>query len=507
MDVLVLAPIFSIIFSAIISPLIGARSKNARNAFISFVFCSALALNTHYLLQSLRGAFTYVEIGLFGVNAAGLFMLELVLILGFLGVVYSFGYIDEVLENETYYILYNLFIMTMMGMVISFNILVIYGFLEASCVIATILIMFSRRRSSIYAAYRYIALSLLGATIILIGLLWQYIITGTLNITGLTNLSSVHAITLSTIYFIGFGIKAGLLPFGFLWLPPAHSEAPIPIHALLSAVFVQVAAFSMIRVIGNIGVTNLYVSYLMLIIGIASMISGAVYSLIEAWWGSKYTRFHVGPKHICGLKRVWALSTISEVGYISIFTGLIGVLMLEHVLPLSLGGALLHIYNHGFCKAQLLFDSGVAIKATHAEDLNLMGGAGRTLPRTRLTFVIGCLGLSLIPFTLGVSTLKELVFAAEIPSFISISVMITAGLTLIACFSAWYRAYIAEPKGEIDIVWKVPKTMSSPGLVLNILTLALGSWITLNWMGIPFLADAEALSKAIRILAETVIRR
>jgi len=144
---------------------------------------------------------------------------------------------------------------------------------------------------------------------------------------------------------------------------------------------------------------------------------------------------------------------------------------------------------------------------THTEDLNLMGGAGRKLPRTRLTFIIGCLGLGLVPFTFGVSTLKELVFVAESPSFIILSVIVTAGLTLIACFSAWYRSYVAEPKGEINITWRVPKSMSSPGLVLSIIVLALGIWITLNWLGLPFLANDEALSKAIHILAGTVIRR
>jgi len=506
----VFVPLFLLPISAALSVPVGLGSKNIRNALITAVFAVSLFINTFYLTESLGGGGFRIQMGEILVNAATLYMSELVLLLGFLGVLYSFRYIEEMPGNQLYYVLYQLFIAMMIGMSASFNILVIFIFMEASSVTSAVLVMFSRRRSSISAAYRYLILSFLGAIIILIGIFLQYSSVHSLNIADLASIPSQNIAMLATIYFFGFGIKAGLLPFGPFWLPPAHSEAPIPIHTLLSAALVQVAAFDIARILGNLGIVNIGLGYLLLAVGLASMLVGSLYSLLEAWFGSKRTGFHVGPRDICGIKRVWALSTISEVGYIVVFLGLISILMdsavpREEAFLLGFGGALIHMYNHGFCKAQLLFDSGVVIRMTEAEDLSLMGGAGRALPVMKYSFLVGGLSLGLVPFTLGVRTLRELVIGGSTPISVSIAVIVTAGLTLAGCLSAWYRAFIARPKGELNEMWKVPKLMSGPGLLMGALILVLGTIFTLEWMGFRVFGTEE-IAEAIRVLVESTVK-
>ncbi|MEM2942965.1 MAG: proton-conducting transporter membrane subunit, partial [Candidatus Bathyarchaeia archaeon] len=251
MITLAFSPMILLTASAAVSKTVGDRSIRLRNAVVSCSFAIATLINTYFLIASLNGTFRYATLGELTANAASICISELVLILGFLGVIYSFGYIEERAETWVYYLLYQLFAAMMLGMASSFNILVVYIFLEASSVASALLVMFSRRRSSILATYRYLALSIFGGLIIVISIFYQYQLTNTLDLAALSKLGQAEVNILSTLYLLGFGIKAGLLPFGLIWLPPAHSEAPIPIHTLLSAALVQVAAFDIARILGS----------------------------------------------------------------------------------------------------------------------------------------------------------------------------------------------------------------------------------------------------------------
>lgn len=506
---LVFAPLMILIASALISTLIGYRSIKNRNLIITASFIFALLVNTYFLTISLIGDFKYARIGELVINAASIFISELVLFLGLLGALYSFAYIEERSETWAYYLLYQLFVVMMIGMASSFNILVIYIFLEASSITSAVLVMFSRRKSSILAAYRYLALSLFGGIIIFSGILWQFDLIHSLNLSDLSQINYHEMNVLGTLYMLGLGVKAGLLPFGILWLPPAHSEAPIPIHTLLSAALVQVAAFNIARVLGSIGMINSYIANMLLAIGLASMLAGSIYALLEAFLGSKYTRFHVGPRHIRGIKRVWAFSTISEVGYIALFVGIAGILASQgagsdEVFALGFGGAMLHMYNHGFAKSQLLFDSGVLIKKSHAEDLQYMGGLSHRLPIMKFSFIIGALSLGLLPGTFGVTTLKELIFSSAASIFTKIAVMLTATISLIACIWVWYCSFFAKQHRQFDDNSKTPLIMILPGLISGILILGFGIFFTLEWIGL--ISPTTSITHVLRILGETMIR-
>jgi NADH:ubiquinone oxidoreductase subunit 5 (subunit L)/multisubunit Na+/H+ antiporter MnhA subunit len=197
------------------------------------------------------------------------------------------------------------------------------------------------------------------------------------------------------------------------------------------------------------------------------------------------------------------------VGYITLFLGLAGLLAnqkagYEEALVLGFGGALLHMYNHGFSKAQLLFDSGVMIKVSHAEDLNLMGALAKRLPIMKVSFVIGALSLGLIPATFGVRTLRELVFNNNIPSLAKLVVIATAGLSLIACLSVWYCCFFSRSNIQSDDHPKVPRTMYLPGLLMGGLIILVGSYFTLEWAGL--ISSGSNLADTLRILAETTIK-
>jgi formate hydrogenlyase subunit 3/multisubunit Na+/H+ antiporter MnhD subunit len=501
-------PILILLTSTGASTLAGLWSTRARNVIITCALGFSLSINTYFFILSVTGGFSYVKIGEFTINSASIFISELILLVAFFGVLYSFSYMEERNESWVYYLLYQIFIVMMIGMASSFNILVIYIFLEASSVTSAILVMFSRKRSSVLAAYRYLVLSIFGGILIVIGVFWQYQLTYSLDVNALNKISWENLSIISSIYILGFGIKAGLLPFGLLWLPPAHSEGPIPICSLLSAVLVQVAAFDIARILGRVGVSNPYISTMLLTVGLASMIVGSIYSLMEAWFGSKYTRFHVGTQSIMGIKRVWAFSTISEVGFVATFLGLAGFLAsnmnsISDALALSLGGALLHICNHGLSKSLLFFDTGIIIKAAHTEDLMTINGLARKLPATKLTFTIGALSLSLIPGTLGITTLKELIFNSGIPDFVRIPVILSAGITLAACLSVWHRVFSSKtdvnPKPNVNI----PRLMHLPGFSTSLMIIVLGLYFTFEYIGL--IPESTAFKEVMHALSKSVI--
>ena len=110
MNTLAFAPIAVLIISAVLSPIIGRKSIKNRNLTILTAFVLALSINTYTLILSLNGVFNYARFGELAVNAASIFISELVLFLGLLGALYSFKYIEERRESWLYYILYQLFV-------------------------------------------------------------------------------------------------------------------------------------------------------------------------------------------------------------------------------------------------------------------------------------------------------------------------------------------------------------------------------------------------------------
>ncbi|MGZ4913993.1 MAG: complex I subunit 5 family protein [Halobacteriota archaeon] len=507
-------PILLLLIAAPLSVVVGRRTVAGRNRLLGSLMGIALVINTYFLAEALAGRFTtavlneraFLQLTL---NAASLSIGELVLFIGFLGLIYSFRYMQENEDSTYYYPLYTLFVLFMLCMGSTFNVGAMFVFLELTAIVSTILILFSYRRRSAHAAYRYVALSMLDSVLILTGLFWQYSVTHSLMLTSLGNISSFDATGLALLYLAGFGIKAGLVPFGLIWLPPAHSEAPIPVHTLLSAVLVQVAAFNMARIYGNLAIDNLSLTYGLLWFGLISMVIGAGLALTEVWLGSKYSRFHVGRNPTHSIKRVWAFSTVSEVGYIvAIFS--LGFVLLRNAqygaaLLFGFGGAMIHMYNHGFCKAQLLFDAGVGIKFAHTQDLALLGGLRKVLKTKHVTYMIGGLSLALVPGTLGVRTLQELVLNHEVPlTYVGIT-LATAMLSLVTIVSAWYRAFIEPPRAKVDTEYKPSKLMTVPGYVLVAVILCAGVWFTLAAFNINVIISQGAFESALQRLVESVI--
>jgi hydrogenase-4 component B len=200
-------------------------------------------------------------------------------------------------------------------------------------------------------------------------------------------------------FLFGFGIKAGMWPFGQLWLPAAHPAAPSPVSALLSGVVIKTGIYGLMR------------SFLWLVPAEAlDAYPSEAWGLVLAGLGT--ATLFIGTTQALGqdqAKRLLAFSSIGQVGYILLPLGACLALIKagaadENVLVLAAIGfaaALFHTLNHGLFKSLLFLNAGSLLYATDTQDLNQMGGLIKYMPATAVTTLVGAFAIAGVPLFNG----------------------------------------------------------------------------------------------------------
>ncbi len=183
--------------------------------------------------------------------------------------------------------------------------------------------------------------------------------------------------------FVGFGMKAGLVPL-HAWLPEAHPVAPSHISALMSGVMLKVAVYGFIRFAFDLlGDFQWQWGVLVLIVGAVSALLGVLYALMQH-----------------DLKRLLAYHSVENIGIIYIGLGL-SLIFLGTGHPvlgvLGLVAALYHTINHALFKGLLFLGAGAILHSAHERDMERMGGLLRRMPWTGLFFLVGCISISALP--------------------------------------------------------------------------------------------------------------
>ena len=236
------------------------------------------------------------------------------------------------------------------------------------------------------AAMTYLAVAVIGGLVALMGL---FLLQHTL---GTTELSRLYALAQScpdkgTLYvaggciLFGFGAKAGMFPL-HIWLPKAHPVAPAPASALLSGVLTKSGIWGILAISCNIFRYDPTWGTLILVLGTITMVLGAVLALFSI-----------------NLKRTLACSSMSQIGFILVGIGMMGLLGEENALAAR--GSLLHMVNHSLFKLVLFECAGVVYFNLHQLDLNEIRGFGRKKPLLNLAFLLGAAGIGGIPLLNG----------------------------------------------------------------------------------------------------------
>ena len=239
---------------------------------------------------------------------------------------------------------------------------------------------------AIRAAQTYLAVAVIGGLVALMGLFLLQHQLGTTEIDRLYALSQTCP-NRGTLYaaggciLFGFGAKAGMFPL-HIWLPKAHPVAPAPASALLSGVLTKSGIWGILAISANIFRNDPAWGTLILTLGTITMVLGAVLALFSI-----------------DLKRTLACSSMSQIGFILVGIGMMGLLGEENVLASR--GALLHMVNHSLFKLVLFECAGVVYLNLHRLNLNEIRGFGRKKPLLNLAFLLGAAGIGGIPLLNG----------------------------------------------------------------------------------------------------------
>jgi hydrogenase-4 component B len=262
---------------------------------------------------------------------------------------------------------------------------------------------------------------------------------------------------------VGFGIKAGIMPFHF-WLPSAHANAPSHVSAILSGVVIKMGIYGLVRFLSLMPEPPYIWGGLILLLGAISGLLGVVFAIGQH-----------------DLKRLLAYHSVENIGII--LMGL-GLAMLGRSagrpewIVLGMAGCLLHTWNHGLFKSLLFLSAGSAIHGTHTRQIDHLGGLAKTMPFTAMMFLVGAVAICGLPPLNGfvselfvyIGLLGTIMTDRIMTSLCVIVIPILAmiGALALACFvKVYFAVFLGTPRTSAPAcAHESPLAMRMPMLVL-----------------------------------------
>ena len=405
-----------------------------------------------------------IDIG-FQVDPLSTVMILVVSGVGFFIHLYSVGYMGKDPGYARYFAYLNLFVFSMLTLVLANNFLLLYLGWEGVGLCSYLLIGFwYEKKSAADAGKKAFIVNRVGDFGFALGVMLIFWTLGTLNYAQVFKAAPlllspggtlITAITL--LLFLGAVGKSAQIPL-YVWLPDAM-EGPTPVSALIHAATMVTAGVYM--------VARCHVLYLMAPVSLSLVaIIGAVTALYAASIALVQN----------DIKRILAYSTISQIGYMFLGCG-VG----------AFAAGIFHLMTHAFFKALLFLGAGSVMHALSGElDLRKMGGLKKHLPVTFWTFLAGVLAISGIPLFSGFFSKDEILwkaFSNPQGSFLLWLIgFVTAGMTAFYMFRLFLSVFSGKSRVEERIkphIHESPPSMTIPLMILAFLSIVGG------YVGIP----------------------
>lgn len=284
-----------------------------------------------------------------------------------------------------YYTMYLLCLCGLLGIVITGDAFNAFVFMEISSLSMYTLIAMGKDRRALAAAYQYLILGTVGATMYVIGIGLLYTITGTLNLVDMADrlpplLATPAAIAGMAFIMVGLSLKIALFPL-HLWLPNAYAFAPSVTTAFLAATATKVSIYLLMRYLYSVfgfafSVEQTPIPEIILILSILAIFAGSLTAVFQE-----------------NVKRMLAYSSVAQIGYITL-----GIAIANAT---GLTGSLVHIFNHAIMKGALfMLIGGIALQIGNVR-VSDMAGVGKQMPLTMFAFVLGGFSMLGVPGTVG----------------------------------------------------------------------------------------------------------
>jgi NADH-quinone oxidoreductase subunit L len=404
-----------------------------------------------------RHLFTYVPIGGLRVQAdlfldplSSAFTL-LVTGVGTLVHVYSIGYMEHDRDRRRFFAYLNLFLASMLLLVLGSNFVVLYVGWELVGVSSYLLIGFwFHKPSAATAAKKAFVTNRVGDVGLSLAVVLVFATFGTVSFSEVFaragSLSSGTATAICLLLLLGACAKSAQFPL-HVWLPDAM-EGPTPASALIHAATMVTAGVYLIARTHPLFEQSQLALDLVTVVGIVTVLIGGVIACVQD-----------------DIKKVLAYSTISQIGYMFLAVGL-G--------PGAYAIGIFHLLTHGFFKALMFMGAGSVMHGLHDEtDMRRMGGLKKAMPTTYWTFLAGWLAIIGIPPLAGFWSKDQILESAFIKGDYLLWVLALAGagltafyMTRLMCMTFWGPSRV-----EKDVhPHESPSVMTTPLIVLAVLS-------------------------------------
>jgi NADH-quinone oxidoreductase subunit L len=429
------------------------------------------------------GAFV-VEAGFF-VDTLTACLLIVVLTIGMLVHIYSIGYMSHDPGYWRFFAYLNLFMFSMLLLVLADNFLVVFVAWELVGLSSYLLIGFwKHKRTAALAAKKAFIVNRVGDVGFALGIMLIWVSLETLNIREVIErigeLDHGTILAISLLLFAGAMGKSAQFPL-HVWLPDAM-EGPTPVSALIHAATMVNAGVYLVARTSPIFAHAQEALVVVAAIGIFTAILAASIAMTQT-----------------DIKRVLAYSTLSQLGYMFAALG-VG----------AFTAAIFHLMTHGFFKGLLFLGSGSVIHAVHEEqDMRRMGGLSKKIPITYATMLIGSLAISGIPPLAGFFSKDEILGEAFKLGFVWVWAIgiIVAVMTAFYMFRLMGLTFWGESRVDPHVepnVHESPRVMTWPLIILAIPSALLGLFLGLplgastlhHWLEPVFHESVELLHHA-----------
>jgi multicomponent Na+:H+ antiporter subunit D len=445
--------------SAFLVSLLGKKLKGFPDTFSNLATFSLLSFSLLSLLLTKRfGTIVYKvggwipPIGICMVlDSLTSFMLVTVNLIAFLVTIYSISYMERYTAKWKFYTLFLLMLAGMNGVVVTGDMFNLFVFLEIGAISSYALVAFGVEEEELEASFKYMVMGSIASSFILLGIALLYSYTSTLNMADISRTLAQRGNArivsfVSVLFLMGFGLKSALVPF-HAWLPDAHPSAPAPISAMLSGVLIKaLGVYALARIFFNVLGLSAISSSILMVLGTISMVIGGLLALGQE-----------------DIKRLFAYSSISQIGYVVFGLGMgttLGIL-----------AGLFHLFNHATFKSLLFLNSGSIEYATGTRDLRKMGGLTSKMPVTGYSSLVGSMSISGIPPFSGFwSKLLIILAAIEAKHFIFASIAVLVSILTLAYYLKVQRlAFFGDLKESLRGIKEVPLTMKLSMIFLSII--------------------------------------
>lgn len=380
-SLLVVLPLAGAFFTAVL----GGRLKKLDHSILCLASAALAGISYRLVFSMGKGNSLIYPVGHFSppyglsvnVDALSAIILMTVNTIAFLVAVYSLGYIEKYSDSWKFNSLFMILLAGINGVLIAADIFNLYIFLEITAIAGYFLVAFGTDADGLEASFKYAVMGAVASCFILLGIAFIYMFTGSLNMNDIANAVALKGQLkviwfVSVLFIMGFGLKAALVPF-HSWLPYAHSSAPAPVSAMLSGVSIKVLGiYALARIFFNVFTLTPAVAHVLIVLAVLSMFIGSLLAFGQT-----------------DIKRLFAYSSISQMGYIALGFGL-GT-------PLGIMGALFHLFNHSFAKSLLFLNAGAIEHHTGTRDLSKIRAIMSEAPVIGWTNLIGALSIAGMP--------------------------------------------------------------------------------------------------------------